>query len=136
MVFGSGNWDYWTVDYPARLPNVLAVGAMSPCGERKSSYLSPSVSCDREWKWGSNYGSNLNVVCPGVLIPTTDIRGKKGYNPNNFIHTAWGGTILSQDYADQDYTVCFSGTSAATPFCAGVAALVLAPCPSAAELCN
>jgi uncharacterized repeat protein (TIGR02543 family) len=67
----------------------------------------------------------LDVVAPGVLIPTTDIQGNAGYNPNNQIHTDNGGTKLSSDYANQDYTVWFTGTSAACPHVAGIAALIL-----------
>jgi subtilisin family serine protease len=77
VVFASGNENASTVNYPASLPNVIAVGAISPCGQRKS----PS-SCDRETTWGSNYGTALDIVAPGVLIPTTDRQGGAGYNPN------------------------------------------------------
>jgi subtilisin family serine protease len=66
VVAATGNTNLSTVSYPAALSNVIAVGAMSPCGERKS----PS-SCDGEM-WGSHYGTQLDVMAPGVLIPTTD----------------------------------------------------------------
>lgn len=67
MFFSSGNENRNRVNYPSDLNDVIAVGAMSPCGERKS----PS-SCDGETTWGSNYGTALDVIAPGVLIPTTD----------------------------------------------------------------
>ena len=94
VAFCTGNQDSNEVKYPSYLQNVIAVGAISPCGERKSP-----TSCDGEYWWGSNYGSGLNVVAPGVLIPTTDING--GYVTN------------------------FRGTSSACPHVAGVAALML-----------
>jgi uncharacterized repeat protein (TIGR02543 family) len=72
----------------------------------------------------------LDVVAPGVLIPTTDIQGSNGYNPNVSIHTLNGGTILSSDYPNQDYTVWFMGTSAACPHAAGIAALILSYRPN------
>ncbi|GHT26144.1 hypothetical protein FACS189430_12600 [Bacteroidia bacterium] len=81
VVFASGNDNASSVSYPASLANVIAVGAISPCGQRKSP-----TSCDGE-NWGSNYGTNLSVVAPGVLIPTTDRQGTNGYNPNIAIHT-------------------------------------------------
>jgi subtilisin family serine protease len=124
-VAASGNENSSTVNYPAKNSNVIAVGAVSPCGQRKSP-----TSCDTETTWGSNYGTALAVVAPGVLISTTDIRGSGGFNPGVPIHPGNGGTKLSSDYSNLDYTVWFNGTSAATPHVAGVAALVLSANPS------
>jgi len=125
VVFSSGN-DNGNVGYPANSnPDILAVGAMSQCGERKSP-----TSCDTENSWGSNFGNELDIVAPGVLIPTTDRQGNNGYNPNVPIHTWAGGTLVVNDYADQDYTRWFNGTSSACPHVAGVAALVLSVNPS------
>lgn len=67
VLFASGNDNISSVNYSASLANTIAVGAMSPCGERKN----PN-SCDGE-VWGSNYGLGLDVVAPGVDIFTTDI---------------------------------------------------------------
>jgi hypothetical protein len=100
VCFSSGN-DNDAVSYPANLNNVLAVGAISPTGERKS----PNSS-DGEYWWGSNYGTELDLVAPGTLCYSTDITGPAGY---------WNG----------DYFPNFNGTSAACAHVAGVAGLVL-----------
>lgn len=114
------------MSYPANSnPEILAVGAMSPCGERKS----PN-SCDTEYKWGSNYGEMLDIMAPGVLIPTTDLQGHNGYNSSEFIHRLSGGTKLNSDFSDTNYTNCFNGTSSAAPHVAGVAALILSVNPN------
>ena len=119
VVFATGNYNT-EVSYPANSnADIITVGAISPCGERKS----PS-SCDTE-KWGSNYGRELDVMAPGVLIATTDLQGDNGYNPKVFIHREAGGTKLTSDFSNKDYTNCFNGTSSACPHVAGVAALIL-----------
>jgi len=59
----------------------------------------------------SNYGTALDVVAPGVNIYTTDIQGS-------------GGAVSG------DYYCCFTGTSASSPFVAGIAALVLSANPN------
>jgi len=141
VVFAAGN-NNSTISYPASLSNVIAVGAMSQCGTRKRSSSNwwelnwgvlpdpAGVSCDGETSWGSNYGNELDVVAPGVLIPTTDIQGSEGYNPDIPIHPWSGGNIISTDYTNEDYTVWFNGTSSACPHVAGVAALILSTNPT------
>jgi subtilisin family serine protease len=124
VVFASGN-DNSSVNYPANSDSdIIAVGAMSMCGERKS----PS-SCDGE-NWGSNYGSSLDLIAPGVLIPTTDRQGNNGYNPYIPIHILNGGTLITNDYDNTDFTIWFNGTSSACPQVAGIAALMLSVNPS------
>jgi subtilisin family serine protease len=106
IVFASGNENNTNIRYPgSAVPEVLVVGAMSPCGERKN----PN-SCDGEG-WGGCYGNQLDIVAPGVKIPTTDRQG-------------------SQGYSSSDYHLTFNGTSSACPHVAGVAALILSvnPC--------
>lgn len=107
IVFASMNNNSTLVAYPAN-SNVsfLVVGAISPCGQRKSP-----TSCDGNTGWGSNYGTTLDVVAPGVLIPTTDIKGAAGYNAT-------------------DYKLDFDGTSSATPHAAALAGLILSVNPN------
>lgn len=125
VVFSSGNDDD-DVTYPANSnPEILAVGAISQCGERKSP-----TSCDTENEWGSNFGNELDIVAPGVLVPTTDRQGNNGYNPLVPIHTLNGGTLINTDYANQDYTRWFNGTSSAAPHVSAVAALILSVNPN------
>jgi len=104
VLFASGN-NNAGIGYPASNPNVISVGGVNMCGQRKS----PS-SCDGEG-WGASYGTGLDVVAPCVKIISTDISGSGGYN------TAAG--------AAGDYFFTFNGTSSATPGAAGVVALIL-----------
>lgn len=110
----TGNENSSTVSYPAAHANVIAVGASSPTGQRKSP-----TSSDGETWWGSNYTTRnqdtaaaVDLMAPTIL-PTTDITGfGNGYEINS------------------DYGMFFNGTSCATPYAAGVAALVLSKNPS------
>ncbi|MCU0611426.1 MAG: S8 family serine peptidase, partial [Candidatus Eisenbacteria bacterium] len=123
ILAATGNENSSTISYPAINSYVIGVGAASPCGERKrssssSSEVNPGVNtdpngytCDGERWWGSNYGTTtqnaagaVDVIAPTIL-PTTDISGSGGYDSGN-------------------YSKWFNGTSCATPYAAGVCALI------------
>ncbi|GEM_PF-1923600 len=129
LLAATGNDNASTISYPAINPYVIAVGAASPCdGRKRSSSLASEVSagvstdpngytCDGERWWGSNYGVNtqdaagaVDVIAPTIL-PTTDISGSGGYTAT-------------------DYYQWFNGTSAASPYAAGVAGLIVAANPT------
>lgn len=118
VVFASGNHDILDVattaaqvSYPANCnSDIIVVGAMSPCGERKTA-----TTCDGDDSWEGCYGNELDIVAPGVLAPTTDNTGNVGFNAG----------IEENDYSNTDYTRLFCGTSAASAYVAGVAALMI-----------
>lgn len=108
VVFSAGNLDCNNINYPANSnDSIIVVGAISPCGERKDS----TTSCDADHTWGSNYGSALDVMAPGTIIPTTDLVGSAG-----------ASTL--------DYTANFGGTSSACSHVAAIAGLILSVNPN------
>ena len=118
LVFAAGN-NNDTVNYPACLGNVIAVGAIDRCGVRSGRIDVVPESCE-PWNStadpGSAFGEKLDVVAPGTHIYTTDRQGNEGYNELK-------GTA-------GDYYEFFGGTSAACPHVAGVAALMLSINPN------
>lgn len=96
VVFASGNDYQSSISYPSNLPGVIAVGATDR-NDLRADF--------------SNYGTGLDIAAPGVGIYTTDRQGTNGYN--------------SSASPVGDYYANFSGTSAAAPHVAAVAALVL-----------
>jgi len=99
VVFAAGNENSSTVHYPASLSNVIAVGAINRNGQR---WVAGSGT-------GSNYGTDLDVVAPGVDIVTTTTGS--GYTNSTPV----------------------SGTSYAAPHVAGIAALILSYNPNLTE---
>lgn len=69
-----------------------------------------AVNANDQREWYSNYGSQLDIVAP-VVVLTTDIQGDDGYGD-------WNG--------DPDYWNGYNGTSAAAPLVAGTMALMFA----------
>jgi thermitase len=67
VVAAAGNGNSGTLDYPARLANVVSVAAIDETGRRASF---------------SNYGSGLSLAAPGTRILTLDA--------NNQMHTLQG----------------------------------------------
>ncbi len=93
----SGNDNNDTVLYPATMPEVICVGGLSPCNQRKSL-----TSCDNfnnEQGWGANYGENLSIVAPTPFIGTTLLLG--------------------------GWCICANGTSSSCPQAAAIGALIL-----------
>lgn len=87
------------VSYPATHPGVIACGAIN----QQDTRCTPNAT-----GFGSNFGNELDVVAPGTKIPSTRF--------------ATQGSVPG-------YTFWFSGTSAATPHVAGLAALILSVNP-------
>jgi subtilisin family serine protease len=114
VVFSAGNDNASTVSYPASLSAVIAVGASNLCDQRKTN---ANTACNNnETNWGSNYGAELDVSAPGVLLDTTDIMGNAGYDDSNSLYGA-------------NYDGFFNGTSGAAPVVSGTAGLILSANP-------
>jgi subtilisin family serine protease len=107
VVVAAGN-DEGPVRFPGSLPDVLTVGATNEWDERKTTR-----SRDGESTWGSNVGKGLDVMAPGVHILTADLTAPGRDGPPT--------------------TGRFNGTSAATPFAAAAAALVMSVAPGLTE---
>jgi len=74
VVAAAGNGGISTLDYPARLPNVVSVAAIDETG-RKASF--------------SNYGSGLDLAAPGTTIFTL------GGGTNSQLHTLQGTSFAA-----------------------------------------
>lgn len=110
-----------TIAFPANsIDEIIVVGGASPCGERVS--LS---SCDGVQK-GSRYGDQLDVIAPGILIPTTDLT--VNYTNNNIIGSGFNPEAPYNPTGN--YFQEFSLTSAAAPHVSGLAGLILSVNPS------
>ena len=93
VVFAAGNDNFYSLEYPANYsPDIITVGAMDSCAARAIF---------------SNFGHGLDIMAPGVNIPTTSVN-MNASGPYRGI-----------------FDMAFSGTSAACPHVAAVAGLVL-----------
>jgi subtilisin family serine protease len=109
VVAASGNYAPEPIPFPANIDEVIAVGSSTNYGTRS---------------YDSQYGIELDVLAPSsggsLKIFTTDVSIQgRGYN----VGEEWQGDL------DGLYTRNFTGTSAAAPVVAGVAALVISACP-------
>ncbi len=118
VVFAAGNpserstGSIGGVSYPATLPNVLAVGAINRNGTL-TDYSPEGPELDIVAPSGHITGN-----CIGDIV-TADLMGWRGCNDGP------GGNI--------DYSSTFSGTSAAAPQVAAVAAMVISRSPTLTE---
>lgn len=115
VTVASGNNSLNSVEFPADIEGVIAVGAIDRCGKRSGRKDAVPEACD-PWPAniivpGSSYGSGLSVVAPGTKVFTIDRMGNAGKNSGN-------------------YNEDFNGTSAACPHVAGIAALMLSVNPN------
>jgi len=125
------------------LPNVIAVSASSNQDHRVSEsawgncmdVLAPTDRGAGPNPIGSPPGSGVPYT--GTLnIATTDRTGNTGYNNADPPNTMPGvdPTYCPMEVANQDYTLCFGGTSSATPLTAGITGLILTVNPSLTRL--
>jgi hypothetical protein len=121
VVFAAGNEGKPAVDPPAINPQVLSVGGCDEYGGLAGTYNLASHTLYQPY---SNYDNGLDVVAPSG--------GNNALNTISYNGTIIEGNIYTTvpphsplDNLGGGYTSYFSGTSAACPLAAGVAALVL-----------
>lgn len=106
-------------DGMANYQGVLAIAAVTDTGTQ-ASYSEKGANL-----WVSTPGGEFCTTTTTHALSTTDRTGTAGFNNA-------GIDVISgfPDYADDSYTRCFNGTSAATPVASGVIALMLEANPN------
>ena len=120
-VFSAGNG--------ASVENSLPTDNVNYSGLVNNRFVIPVCAVDEHGMRASysEIGATLIVCAPSQGddenspgISTTDVMGKKGYNP----------VLFPNDYANFNYTKNFSGTSASAPIVSGIVALMLEANPN------
>jgi subtilisin family serine protease len=120
--------DSSVVAYPAAYALVIAVGACIKGGLRKD------LDTPDGEKWFSRYGTAIDVMAPGIGIPSTDWTGSAGYNASgelrevHWYKQTYQGAQAGDDRGD--YIWVFTGTSAATAHVSALAGLIFAKQPA------
>jgi hypothetical protein len=110
IVFSAGQLDQTNfiapVNYPSSLPEVIAVGGLTPCNQRIITWGDPILfsTCNLSISLNTFFGPELDMAAPGTLIQTLSNEGNSTQDCN--------------------------GTSPSAAFVSGVAALVLSIKPT------
>jgi subtilisin family serine protease len=101
MIAASGNENQAVSGFPGSDPRAICIRGANRDDVRKSV----GDTSIESW-WGACYGPGVDVVAPGLEIPTADRLGVSGYTP-------------------ADYNRRFNGKSSATPHVAALAGLII-----------
>lgn len=130
FAMNNGNINDCTGVFPdiSSLNNVIAVSGSSN-QDRKVTDSAFGNCMDILSPTHRGYGPGItgNAYSGTLNIPSTDITGTGGYNNTNPFNTDGGHDpdYCPAESPDLNYTLCFGGTSAATPLAAGIAGLIL-----------
>jgi kexin len=124
---GLGNGDQSNFDGQANYHGVNAVAALDDAG-KQASYSEGGANILISAPAGEFCASAPSdpITTANNVSTTTDLMGADGANNAGAqVNTPPNPNVPGVDYANDNYTQCFNGTSSATPVVAGVAALVL-----------